>query len=291
MLWRRIISMMLLSGALSLQAADSLKIVSWNIFMVPPVVFKSCQQERAGHIAAYLKAQQADVIVLQEAFMKDINQQLLECLQSDFPYQTTPTKKGWIKSNSGVWILSKYPILKQDFILYKHRKGTDIFSKKGAVFAELHTGKNTLQLIATHTQSLGKFRHVREKQLQQLKTQLADVYYRDSIPQVIIGDLNVDFYDTSAYSALTQILDVDDIRYTGSTHSWDGINNQLAAKYFEKIQETLDYILLRKTPENKATLLPVKIDTPVQKDCFCKASFNDLSDHYPLSTMLHFHTP
>lgn len=46
--------------------------MAWNIFMVPPMVFKSCQTDRASLIAAYVKNQNPDVLVLEETFMKSV---------------------------------------------------------------------------------------------------------------------------------------------------------------------------------------------------------------------------
>lgn len=44
--------------------AQEIKIMSWNIFMVPPFIFKSCQTERAHLQAAFIKKNDPDIVVL-----------------------------------------------------------------------------------------------------------------------------------------------------------------------------------------------------------------------------------
>ncbi len=257
-------------------------IMSWNIFMVPPVIFKSCQEERAYLIADYIKTQQADIVVLEETFMKSTRKILQDSLQSVYPYLSKITKRGVIKSNSGIWILSKYPLQNQHFSKYKKRSGSDVFSKKGAVFTEVVIENKRVQIIATHTQSLKKFESTRNKQFIQLKSTLADVYLNDTVPQFIIGDLNCDYYDTMAYQTMLENLDVLPTQFSGETYSWDGQKNELAYTYFDHTQETLDYILLRKQHAKIAKIHPVEIKNPTANVAYCKKPFQHLSDHHPI---------
>lgn len=69
--------------------------MTWNIFMVPPVIFKSCQIERAYLIADYIKNENPDILVLEEAFMKDTREIIYERIKFIFPYQSTITKRGF----------------------------------------------------------------------------------------------------------------------------------------------------------------------------------------------------
>lgn len=263
-------------------AADALKILSWNIFMVPPVIFRSCQQERAEMIGDYILSQQPDIIILEETFMKKTRATLNTRLQESYPFQSDITQKGFIKSNSGVWILSKYPIINQDFITYKEISGSDRFSKKGATFAEINIHGAPVQIIGTHTQSQEKYRSVRELQFQQLKSEMADKHFNPGIPQFYVGDMNADFYDTTAYNSMLSILDATPVHYSGEKYSWDGINNDLAYKFFEHIQQTLDYILLRRGQQTSAKITNTEILKPTKDCCFCKKAYFNLSDHHPI---------
>lgn len=256
--------------------------MAWNTFMVPPLIFKSCQTDRAFLIADYIKMQNPDILVLEETFMKSTRKIMKDSLQTVFPYQSIVTKKGFLKTNSGVWILSKYPIEKQAFITYKKKRGSDIFAKKGATLLQLEIQNKKIQIIGTHTQSLTKHVSTRFKQFRQLKTKLLDVYFNDSIPQFIIGDLNSNYYDTTEYNNMIEILETLPVTYTGQKYSWNGLENDLAFKFSEHSLETLDYILLRKENEKLAEIKTIEILKPTKDTCFCKYKFQNLSDHHPI---------
>jgi sphingomyelin phosphodiesterase len=262
--------------------AQEIKIMAWNIFMVPPMIFKSCQTERAFLIADYVRSINPDVLVLEETFMKSTRSIIDDSLKHIFPYQSAITKKGFFRTNSGVWILSKYPIGKQSFLTYRNKTGSDVFAKKGATFIELEIQQKKIQIIGTHAQSLNKNKSVRDKQFQQLKSKMCDVYFSDSVPQFIVGDLNCDYYDTAEYNGMIKKLEALPVVFAGEKHSWNGLENDLANKFSEHTLETLDYILLRNQHHPFAEIVSTDILKPKNKDCFCKYKFQYLSDHHPV---------
>lgn len=262
--------------------SEEIKIMAWNIFMVPPIIFKSCQTERASLIANYIKAQNPDILVLEESFMKETRAIINDSLKILYPYQSAITKRGPMKMNSGVWIFSKYPIEKEAFITYKKKRSSDIFAKKGATFVQLKIGDKQIQVIGTHTQSLVKNVSTREKQFIQLKKELLDPNLKDSIPQFIIGDLNCNFYDTTAYKKMLQLLETLPVSFSGEKYSWNGQENDLAYKFSEHSLETLDYILLRTRHENSAEIESTEILKSRNESCYCKHKFYNYSDHHPI---------
>ncbi len=270
----------------SVAYSQEIKIMSWNIFMVPPLIFKSCQTERAILIAEYIKNVNPDIIVMEEAFMKSTRNSIKEKLDSFFPYSSQITKGGFFKTNSGIWIVSKYPLYNQQLITYKKKKGSDIFAKKGAVFVETIIHHKKMQLIATHTQSLKKYANTRTQQFIQLKKQLLDNYFSDTIPQFIIGDINCDYFDTVDYHNMLQTLDVLPVTFSGEQYSWNGLENDLANKFSEHTLETLDYILLRNAHKEIASIQSTEIINSKYKQCFCKSNFNYLSDHHPIISVI-----
>ncbi len=262
--------------------SQELKIMAWNIFMVPPMIFKSCQTERAFLIADYIKIQNPDILVLEETFMKSTRSIISDSLKMIYPFQSSITKPGFFKTNSGVWIFSKFPIQKQAFITYKNKTSSDVFAKKGATFIQLEILNKKIQIIGTHTQSLNKNVTKRFKQFNQLKKKMLDIYMDDSIPQFIIGDLNSNYYDTTEYNAMIQTLETLPVSFTGEKYSWNGLQNDLANKFSEHSLETLDYILLRKQHVSKAEIISTEILKPTKDTCFCKYKFQNLSDHHPI---------
>lgn len=260
--------------------------MAWNIFMVPPMVFKSCQTDRASLIAAYVKNQNPDVLVLEETFMKSVRAIINDSLKKSYPYQSAVTKGGFLKANSGVWIFSKYPIEKQAFITYKNKTSSDIFAKKGATLIQIKVENKKIQIIGTHTQSLNKNANIRLKQFKQLKTQMLDNHFTDSVPQFIIGDLNSNFYDSAEYNNMIETLETLPVTFIGEKYSWNGLENDLAYKFSEHTLETLDYILLRKSTSNNAQIISTEILKARNETCYCKHKFWCLSDHYPIISVI-----
>lgn len=279
---KKFFTIITLSLLLNNAFAQEIKIMTWNIFMIPPIIFKSCQEDRAVYISDYVKKMNPDIMVFNEAFLKNITTILKDKLTALYPYQSDVTPRGAMKLNSGVLVFSKFPILKQDFVQYKSKRGSDRFAKKGARYVELAVNNQRIQLVTTHTQSLVKYSAARIKQFTQLKNQLLDKYYQDSIPQFIVGDLNCNYYDTSEYNIMIKTLDVLPVAYSGERFSWNGVENDLAYKFSEHTQETLDYILLRNSTFAKATIKSTEILKPSCGCTICKYKFNSFSDHSPV---------
>ena len=276
-----IVSLMLVLNIFILNAQE-IKIMTWNIFMVPPFVFKSCQTERSYLIADYVKNINPDIIVFNETFMSSARSILYDKLKSNYPYQSDITKSGVLKSNSGVWIFSKFPIAKQDFVAYKKKKGSDLFAIKGARFIEVNVNNKKIQLIGTHMQSMLKFKSTRVLQYHQLKNEMADKHFDYAVPQFIVGDLNCNYYDSTECNLMHQLLDVSPSPYTGEKYSWNGMQNDLAYKFFGHDLETLDYVLLRKPSGQMANITSTKILNPYSDSCVCNKNFHNLSDHHPV---------
>ncbi|HRG89875.1 MAG TPA: hypothetical protein PLW44_12705, partial [Chitinophagales bacterium] len=88
----------------------NLKILSWNIYMLPNIVpGKESKIERAHAIVEELKKDSFDVIVFQEAFLTDARTIISEGLKDKYPYAYGPANSGGftIRASSGVWVISK----------------------------------------------------------------------------------------------------------------------------------------------------------------------------------------
>ena len=118
---------------------DSLKILSWNIQMLPRLVNNNGKAKRARVIVDQLRQKDYDVIVFQELFRKQGQRIILKGLAEKYKYQTPILNKKTIslKTNGGVILLSKHPIREVHQIRYKQRTGFDRLSRKGALLAEI----------------------------------------------------------------------------------------------------------------------------------------------------------
>ena len=108
----------------ALTQMDSLKVMSWNVFLRPGIL-SGGQMDRVSDIGRYLVYKGGDVIVLQEVFHKRARKRLLQKLDGDYEYHTSVGPKSFFGVSSGVMIFSKHPIIEEKFVSYSQSKGAD----------------------------------------------------------------------------------------------------------------------------------------------------------------------
>lgn len=193
---------------------QSLKILSWNIYMLPRKIMHTGQSERAEVIARQLKDTDYDLIVFQEAFDKTARNLLWDKLKEVFPYQQGPVNEhgSAFRTNGGVWVISRYPITKLGEIKYKHAIKADFFARKGAMLLELTKNGKTYHVAGTHLQAQDGKRcdEIRTEQYNQLVSELLVPFHNDSIPEVVCGDFNISKNDLKHYNRLVRSIDPSD---------------------------------------------------------------------------------
>jgi hypothetical protein len=142
------------------------------------------KNQRAVAINKILIDSKADIVLIQEAFGKSV----CDVLGQGFKYRILPKKK-FGKVNSGLLVLSKTPLTNIQYLNYKHKKGIDALSNKGAV--KFRTAGMTM--INTHLQN-----HHREI----TQEQIIEIYNFSSSTDVIAGDFN--YTDRTYLSRLFQ---------------------------------------------------------------------------------------
>ena len=114
---------------------DNLKILNWNIYMLPYIGALNNNSERAEDIGNLLAKTDYDIIVFEEAFYSNARKLITKELGLEYPYKYGPTnpENNYFETNSGVWILSKLPLKLIKSIVFNNSKGFDAIAKKGAV--------------------------------------------------------------------------------------------------------------------------------------------------------------
>lgn len=227
-----------------------LKILSWNIYMLPHFIKHSGQIERAKEIVETLKNELVDVIVFEEAFDQHARQIIREGLKNYFPYESgNPQKNKFYKINSGVWVVSKVPLSFEKQIYFNNSKGTDKLACKGAMLIKAIKNNCCFQIIATHLQSDLKHKDVttvRYSQYLQIRKELLEPYGCSDIPQFIVGDMNTISTDSLSYNQMTNILNVEHFNLTGeNSYSYDTKLNDILKTKKDKPQ-LIDYIFINK---------------------------------------------
>jgi sphingomyelin phosphodiesterase len=255
-----------------------IKVLSWNIFMLPGVAKAKGRSARAAAIGEILSKSDYDIIVFQEAFQQRARRKVRKYLAKVYPYQAGPANRKFLslKTNSGLWIFSKYPITDSHAIVFKNRSGIDAFSRKGALLAEINVGHQLIQVVGTHLQSSGGD-WIRHSQCVEFYHKLLKEHHKPYVPQIICGDFNINKSNEEVYRQMLQILGAKDGDLTGDFHySYDRVKNDL--KQDEgKDQHLIDYILLRNADNDKLTCVNRQIRAFRKSWCPKHA---DLSDHF-----------
>jgi endonuclease/exonuclease/phosphatase family metal-dependent hydrolase len=270
----------------SVKTSD-LKILSWNIYMLPYISLFNSNAERARKIADNLNHSDYQIIVFQEAFSSKCRSILAKELLERYPYQYGPANKNHLpfRTNSGLWVLSKIPLTELDEFQFSVCKGFDAVARKGAVLFEGCFNGAKFQLLATHLQAEDS-PELRSVQCAEIKEHLLNPYFQKDIPQFICGDFNIDMDDTPNYRQMLQTLDAKNGELSGNVQvTYDEVNNELAYNAKGK-KRIIDYVLVRNGG------LIDKMERKVQTFFTNKGgSGTYLSDHYAMEFCVNFAEP
>ncbi len=266
------------------QKISNLKILSWNIFMLPYVSMFNGNGQRAKRIVEELKHSDYQLIVFQEAFSSKCRKILATGLKETYPYQYGPANKHHLpmRTNSGLWVVSKIPLQNRGEIAFKESEGFDKVARKGAVLFEGVFQQQRFQLVATHLQADNPWQ-IRQKQLGEIRDKLLLPNNISDIPQIICGDFNTDMDDSRNYSNMLVTLDARNGDLSGDVKTtYDEIDNTLA-KIANGRKRIIDYVLVRN--ERFVECIERTIHTFVKPEA-TKKQF--LSDHYAIEAEISF---
>lgn len=262
------------------QKTAEVKIVSWNIQMLPNFfggvssALRKKQKVRLPWIVEFAKQQDYDVIVFQEVFDIEMKRKLKRGLKEAYPHQTaTKTKAGKFTSN-GIYIVSRLPMDYVDHVIYKEALSEDKLAAKGCTLVEVKKDDLVFQVAGTHLQSGGKqdAQFVRNHQYVDIYN-LIEKHKKEGVPQLVVGDMNTAKSTTKSYKYMLSTIGVKD--FPLDEEEPYTIDNKNTWNENEKSIQ-LDYIMLnnRKTT---TTIITQKVLRP--KDTY-KGKPMDLADHY-----------
>jgi endonuclease/exonuclease/phosphatase family metal-dependent hydrolase len=271
----------------TLSPPTNLKIISWNIYMLPRFIMRTGQLRRAKEIVNVLKEEDTDIIVFQEAFDTAAREIIREGLSAHFPYESgDPPKNVFWKTNSGLWILSKIPFMVVEHMYFINGKGPDWFACKGAILIQSEKNGFPFQLIGTHLQSdFGgrQAQSIRKLQCEQIRKGLLETYAKENVPQFLVGDFNTIHHEPSSYEQMLSTLQAKQCLLEGEhIYSYDHDKNDLI-KGIENNPQLIDYILY--------TNHEPKFNAKMFINVFRKqwhSKFQDLSDHFAVSGIFQF---
>ena len=261
---------------------SELKILSWNIKMLPSIFVPSGKIRRSKRIAEQLQNLNYDIIIFQEAFHAQSRNIISKHLNNKYPYRYGPANKPWysVKTNSGIWILSKIPLQILHELDFCQCEKEDCFARKGALMLQGNWNGNSFQIIGTHLEAGGPIA-IKESQYLEIKEQLIDEYAQDSVPLFICGDMNTAL-GSNLYNNMLSILDATDGCLEGSiTNTIDPVNNDMTQSDQSKV---IDYFLVRNKTQKDISITRT---VSVLKTRWSK-KHEDLSDHFGVAAIIRF---
>ncbi|MGB0916994.1 MAG: endonuclease/exonuclease/phosphatase family protein [Flavobacteriales bacterium] len=263
-----------------------LKVLSWNIYMLPPLAKFTGKQRRAKKIGDLLKDSDFDIIVFQEAFHGAARRKIWRRMKDNFPHALGPANKRWysFKTNSGIWIVSKIPLTQIAELDFDYCEGIDCWSRKGALVAEGEFHGQTFQILGTHLEAGGP-RDKKVSQYKELDSVLTEVR-KEGVPQIAAGDFNTKkFKDTTWYNQLVDILGMEDgpllseQKYTSDSY----INEIKIHRGDKKKKGVIDFVFYGSSGIN------TRINRYVRMPRWqWSKKTQDLSDHFAVEAQIQF---
>ena len=290
---------------------SSVKILSYNIFLRPPFISHShsdYKDERCQIFSHLLGSY--DIILLQEVhtcFNFRCNNLIESASKHGLIYHHITYGSSMFSkhlSNNGLLILSRFPILKNDYISFNNYSGYDGIIEKGCNYCKIQIGINTnIHLFNTHLQSSvckddNECNNIRNLQLKQLK-KFIDIKKEDEpkSPIICCGDFNINYFNLQQKNDLYKnMYPLQDLFNNDKQHTIDilydknDVENENICNVCKKCKEIikcdyitdpqrLDYIFYydhyNKLKLKEKKIIPFNINT-------IEFGFSKLSDHSAL---------
>ncbi len=237
---------------------SSLSILTWNIFMMPSWIRESPNNdERAAAIAAELLACDFDILCFQKAFDRSARGVLERELAARYPYRFGPANNSCsLRINSGVWVLSQFPLVDYQEIQFHKCGGIECFSRKGAIRLTGSWAGQKFQLVTTHLQGeerprfTDKNQRIRNVQMEDIRDRLVRPAVEPGVPFFVCGDFGTPRFDdtwtreTHDYRRMLSVFRAENGREARVTLDDSIADNDLASDNTGRKNE-LDYVLVR----------------------------------------------
>jgi endonuclease/exonuclease/phosphatase family metal-dependent hydrolase len=269
--------------------ADEVKILTWNVYMLPKPIKFSKQSERVPIIAKELLKSDYDVIFLQEAFQTSFRKNVSKMLLPKYPHQNYLRKSRKLLAimNSGLYVASKHPFKVLGHEYFNKCTHADCFASKGVLLVELTTtGDKKVQIAMTHMQAHRdpKAIRIRRDQLDEIKG-LLKKFYKPGVPQLLVGDLNIDGNRDVEFPDALASIEMTSTPLEGDLTDTSGINAECLKKESRTPKmKWLDHVWIKRNGSN-SEVVQKKVKPFI---AYIKSSKKEcsLSDHYAVEAIL-----
>ena len=246
------------------QLNNGLRIVTYNVFCRPHILFKEDQHFRSEIIPKELVEQikNVDVFIFCEVFDSSVKDILVNEFKKYGYYFNTETvgenKKPkrlapfqCISINGGVFIISKYPLMDTDTITFSGSeiKGTDAIAAKGVLYTKLYkpSRPESYHIFATHLCAWDKNHYQRIKELERIKKYIDSKSIPSTDIVIVGGDLNINYHNHDQSIEMNDTINtfMPPIHSDSISYTHDPRDNMIASRV-GKDRKWLDYILISK---------------------------------------------
>jgi endonuclease/exonuclease/phosphatase family metal-dependent hydrolase len=195
----------------------------------------------------------SDLIFLQEIYHEDDIRVLLQETREIYPFSVASPKSSWPRLNSGLVVLSKFPIV-ESATSYFSAQAIDefVFCPKGYLSGVLdHPSLGMVTFVNTHLTAGGLMNHPENQRAKSLrKLQIQQLLSSNTDALLLIGDLNCSpEVDSENFLLIKSHFDLDaalDLETQKGCFTWDPKNflNQSCAHSTSPPQR-IDHILIK----------------------------------------------
>lgn len=274
-------------------AMPSIRLLTYNMFLRPPGISDRGGDWKSERVADFGKyASDFDVICFQEAFstmsthLKALRRVCRDAGLKHYAWPTSPkTFMGGSLVDSGLFIVSRYPLTAVAFVPFGRSAGPDALAYKGAQVVAVHVDDGgdeekakPLLLVNTHLQAsyLADETDNADTRASQLR-QLVDVVhsYPSHVPAVVVGDFNIERVDLPGFDARDRVKGKSMRRFY---HEGRTVSRASAPADCPSRTVKIDHLLGRHVTVEDAKLHPFPSDTEL----------GACSDHKGLSATIEF---
>lgn len=284
-----------------------LKILDYNVFWRPDMLHlgvKEYMRQRSELLLERIR--DYDIVCLEEGFQfgSNIAKNFIDAARAmGFKFILTSELPPFFTRqviDSGLILLSRYPIIESDRIRYTTGCGFDFFSAKGALYAKIQLDENNhVHVFSTHLQASysaadnipTKDVKIRQSQFDQLSSFMAKKA-TDRFPVIVCGDLNVNSRCGTEYNQLIEHFKIPDydccdtlLIQFGEHPVTHGGMILVDGPIPEENLQSLDYIYLF---THKNSPIQAKFKSNVDEMICKEKHFTRLSDHYAVESEFNF---
>jgi len=185
-----------------LKDKETFNLVQYNVQLSPTIYIHEGIEERSSQIPsriATINDGDIDIITICEAFDDNTRRTLWGLFSVlGWPYHSTVVDSISHLTNGGVTIISKWPILYTDQVVYTNYTGTDGIVAKGAIYVKIQKNHTLFNVFATHLQAWSKEidKQIRVKQLNELYSFYLSKKIPAREPVIFAGDFNTDMINS-----------------------------------------------------------------------------------------------